>query len=170
MFRKAGLLKDTKEFKSSVETYQNLIRRFPKNPLAPESYLQIAAAYLEQSRSQFPDPASLDLADINLRKFQMDFPGDPRIEDIEKTLMRMKNTFAKELYETAKYYERVKKIKAASIYYCSILIRYPNTKFAKQSQERLDALGIDMDSFLGKKAKAEINEKILVETEDLKES
>ncbi len=170
LYYKANLLRDTKEFKASVETYQTLIRRFAKHPLAPESYLQITETYLHQSQSQFPDPASLDLAAINLRRFREDFPGDPRVAEMEQTLIRINDTFAKDLFEIAKYYERVKKPKAAAIYYCSILLRYPETTYAGLSKSRLNGLDIDMKTFLKKTDAPKIDKSLLVESEGVKES
>ncbi len=140
MLGKGELLFKEGEFKESIETFQTLIRRFPKHPLACDSYIAITKVYLEQSRKEYPDPDYLDLAEINARKFKMDFPSHPKIAVIEEMLVKMKEIFAEELYETAQFYERTKKSNAALIYYSKIISKYPGTKIAMKSQKRMDVL------------------------------
>ncbi len=137
LFGKAKLLVKDDEFKSSVETYQVLIRRFPKHPLAAESYIGIGEVYLIQSQKEYPDQDYLDLAEINLRKFRHDFPGEERIAVAEKMFLDMKEIFASDLYDTGRFYERTKKPQAAYIYYTRILMKYPETKVCELANRRL---------------------------------
>jgi len=140
LFGKASLQAVDEEFKSAIETYQNLIRRFPKNGLAPEAYVQIGRIYLSQSQEQYPDSDFLDLAEINLRKFQQDFPSDSRIATVEKMLAEMQEIYAQSFYEIGQFFERTKKAHASVLYYSKILKAYPHTKSAELAQKRLHAL------------------------------
>ena len=117
-----------------------LLRRFPKSSLARDSYVAITKVYKTMSEEEYADPDFLDLAGINIKKFKMDFPQDPKIRDAEEVLSSMMEVFAKDLYKTAQFYERTKKPKASIIYYTKITTKYPNTKIAMQSQERLNRL------------------------------
>ncbi|MEX0962039.1 MAG: outer membrane protein assembly factor BamD [Simkaniaceae bacterium] len=141
LFRKAELYAQLSDYKGSVEAYQTLIRRFPKHPLSSESYLGILGVYLKQCQSKFPDPDYLDLAEINLRKFRRDFPGEPRINQAESTLLAMKEEFADELFQIGRFYEKTKKPDSAAIYYSTIVIRYPETRQAFLSKNRLEVMG-----------------------------
>ena len=141
MLGKGSLLFKEGEYKESVETFQTLIRRFPKHPLACDSYIAITNVYLMQSKEEYPDPDYLELAEINAKKFKMDFPSHPKVAAIEEMLVEMRELFAGELYKTAQFYERTKKPKAAMIYYSKILSKYPGTQVSLQSQKRLDVLG-----------------------------
>jgi outer membrane assembly lipoprotein YfiO len=140
LFGKAALQIADEEFKPAIETYQNLIRRFPKNALAPEAYVQIGKIYLSQCQEQYPDTDFLDLAEINLRKFQQDFPSDPRIATAEKMLTDMQEIYAQSFYEIGQFFERTKKSHASILYYSKILKTYPNTKSAELAKKRLHAL------------------------------
>ncbi|MBU6149766.1 MAG: outer membrane protein assembly factor BamD [Verrucomicrobia bacterium] len=137
---KGNLLFKEKEFKESIETFQTLIRRFPKHPLACDSYIAITKVYLTQSKEEYPDPDMLDLAEINAKKFKIDFPSHPKIAMIDTMLEEMKELFAGELYKTAQFYERTKKPGAAVIYYSKIVNKYPSTQISTKSQKRLDVL------------------------------
>lgn len=137
LFGKAKLLLKEDEYKSSIETYQTLIRRFPKHPLAAESYIGVCEVYLVQSQAEYPDQDFLDLAEINLRKFRFNFPGDEKVAVAEKMLLDMKEVFASDLYDTGRFYERTNKPQAAYIYYTRILAKYPETKVSGSADKRL---------------------------------
>ena len=140
LYRKGMLLLNIKEYKTSVEVFRTLIRRFPKHSLAPNSYLGIAHVYLAQSKNEFPDADRLDLAEVNLRKFRDHFPGEPRLVDAENIVLHMKESLAADLFEIAAFYMKTKKPKAATIYYTTIIKKYPGTKIAIQSQKHLEKL------------------------------
>lgn len=140
LFGKAQLLLKENEYKASIETYQILIRRFPKHPLASESYIGIAQVYLVQSQQEYPDQDFLDLAEINLRKFRADLPGEERVGVAEKMLGEMREVYASDLYDTARFYERTSKPHAAHLYYTRIMAKYPETKVAQLANKRMDRL------------------------------
>ena len=137
LFGKGGILAAQEDYKLSVETYQALIRKFNKHPLACESYIGIGKVYLTECKNEYPDPDFLDLAEINFKKFCGDFPNEPRIIQAENMLIEMREIYADSLYETARFYERTKKPHASAIYYNKILAKYPKTKTANSSEERL---------------------------------
>lgn len=141
LFGKGELFFKDEDYKESVEAYQTLIRRFPKHALSPESYLGIGKVYLTQCQTEYPDNDFLDLAEINMRKFRQDFPGEDRIVVAEKMFEEMQEIYAKNLYETAQFFERTKKPKAAVIYYSKISRDYPRTKTAAMAEKRLYTLG-----------------------------
>ena len=138
LFSKAFLLCAQEEYESSIETYQTLIRRFSKKSLAAESYIGIAKVYLTQCEKEFASRDFLDLAEINLIKFKLDFPGEERVSVAEQMHLQMKEIYASSLYETGKFYERTKKIPAALIYFNKVLTHFPETKIAAHVKKRLD--------------------------------
>lgn len=140
LYGKALLLLEDRDFKSSVETFQIVIRKFGKHPLACESYIGVGKVYLEQCQKEYADPDFLDLAEINLRKFTADFPNEPRLAIAENMLGAMNEIYAENLYKTARYYERAKKPHAAAIYYNKIISKYPHTLIANHSDNRISSL------------------------------
>lgn len=142
LYHKGLLLLQMEEYKTSIESFRTLIRRFPKHPLSPEGYLGIAQVYLSQCENDFPDSDHLDQAEINLRKFRSHFPNEPRLAEAEKALMKIKERLASDLLEIAEFYQRTKKDRAAAIYYSTIVKKYPETKAAKKSQKQLTKLDV----------------------------
>lgn len=140
LYSKGSLNWQLKQYRASVEAYQMVIKRFPKNELAPEAYVAISKVYLEQSRYEFQNPDVLAFAQINLRRFKQDFPREERIAEVEADLLAIKEIYANGLYETGQFYERIHKPKAAVIYYHNAIQQFPETKVAGLARQRLDKL------------------------------
>ena len=131
------------DFKESIETFQLLIRRFPKHELAAEAYLEVNRAYVQQCQVEHLDPDLLDLAEMNLRKFQLAFPREARLEAAQLILSEMQGLYATNLLETGRYYEKVKKIPASVIYYNKVIAKYPATEAAEQARMKLEQMQAD---------------------------
>jgi len=138
LHKKGRILTRKQDFDEAIEVYQVLIRRFPTHPLAPISYLDIAKVYYKKSISLFADPDVLELAKLNIQKFEASFPQHEGIITAKKQLQEMKNYFAKELYEMARYFTKKKKNEAAELYYRAILTLYPDSASATDSQKALE--------------------------------
>lgn len=140
LYEKGYLLWEDREFRESVDAFQTLIRRFPKHILAPASYACIGYVYLDQAKCEFQNPDILVLAEINLRKFEKDFPKDERLEEASCNVLAIKEQYAQGLFETGQFYERIEKPLASILYYKSAIHQFPDTSYAKCSRRRLEIL------------------------------
>ncbi|MBS0630100.1 MAG: outer membrane protein assembly factor BamD [Verrucomicrobia bacterium] len=152
LYGKAKLQAKGEDYRAAIETYQTLIRRFNKHPLAVESYIGIGEIYLDQSKTEYPDPDFLDLAALNLRKFQTSFPGEEKIAVANENFHKMEDRYAASFYETAQFYERTKKWGAAKIYYTKILASFPESHLADRSRSRLEVVTVKAAEIDSKKA------------------
>lgn len=139
LFSKAGLLCKQRDFKASVEAYQMLIGRFPKNELAPESYLMINRVFLDQCQKEFQNPDLLAFAEINLHRFEEQFPAEERLEQARNDVLMLKEIYAQGVYETACFYERLNQPRAAIIYYQKAIVDFPETNVANHCRQRLSS-------------------------------
>lgn len=153
LYGKAKLQAKGEDYRAGIETYQTLIRRFSKHPLAVESFIGIGEVYLEQSKAEYPDPDFLDLAELNLKKFQTSFPSEEKVQVAIDNLSKMEDHYAASFYETAQFYERTKKWSAAKIYYTKILASFPKSQLAENSQVRLVTVDTRIAELEAKKAK-----------------
>jgi outer membrane protein assembly factor BamD (BamD/ComL family) len=135
---KAKIQAELEDYKPSLETLDLLIRRFPKHDLAAAAYLEKILVYLMQSQGQNLDPDLLDLAEVNLRKFRIAFPREPRIAAAEKSISEMQEIFAQNLLDTGRFFEKTKKIPASIIYYNKVIVKYPNTEAAAAARSKLE--------------------------------
>ncbi len=147
LYAKGMLLKEMKEFRESVETFQTLIKRFPRHELAPESYLAVTKVFLDQCRYEFQNPDLITFAEINLRKFTSDFPRESRISEMKADVDQIKEVYAQGLYETGQYYERVEKWNASLFCYRNAKEKFPDTEVAKKCDERISLLDAKLRRF-----------------------
>lgn len=141
LMSKGDLLKKMGEFRESIETYQLMIRRFPKHEVVPICYLKIADTYFQQSRYEFQNPDILALAELNVRKFKDEFPQDERIDFAEQSIRRIKEMYAKGLCDLGLFYERMNQPDAAAIYFQSSIEEFPDTQVSQFCYSRLVCLG-----------------------------
>ncbi|MGM0440088.1 MAG: tetratricopeptide repeat protein [Chlamydiota bacterium] len=138
---KAQLLMAMKDYDGAVEAFTSLIDRYPKNENVPASYLAIADIYRKQSQAQGNNPDLLVLAEMNLCQFKERFPRDnERLAKVREILQEMQENSAESLYETAKFYEKIKKPRAAAVYYINTIYKFPNTEVAKRCIKKLNKL------------------------------
>lgn len=137
LYSKGCLLWKLKDYRQSIEAYQQIIRRFPKSEMAPECYLNISRIFVDQCRVEYQNPDILALAEINLRRFERDFPREERLCEAQASLLEIKEIYARGLYEIGRFYEKVDKPTAAIIYYQNAIRQFPETCIAEKCQQRL---------------------------------
>lgn len=133
-------LRSISQFREASEVLHRLIRKFPREPIAQEAYVQLAAMYWDQSLTHFHDPNLLDSAELNLQKFRRAFPGSPRLTEVEALVEQLHERFAQGYLETAKFYKRIKRPKAAAVYYAGIVKQYPDSTVANSAMRSLRKL------------------------------
>lgn len=140
LLSKADLLQSKQEWRQSIESLQQIIRKFPKSEYASSAYANIATVYLEQAKQDAHNPDILALAIINKKKFSQDFARDQKLDAVDTSICEMKEIFAQALYDIGQLYERKKQPKASVLYYHSAISQFPDTKVATLCKERLNEL------------------------------
>ncbi|MEN9654500.1 MAG: hypothetical protein RL235_612 [Chlamydiota bacterium] len=140
LINKARLETEFEDYKPALETLDVLIRRFPKHDLAAEAYLEKMKVYAKQCEGQDLDPDLLDLAEVNLTKFRLAFPREPRLGDAETVQRTMKERFAENLLTTGKFFEKTKKLPASLLYYKKVVSQFPDTEAAKEAQSACERI------------------------------
>lgn len=134
LFSKGELLMKMKEYKDAIETFQIIIRKFPKNGKVPECYLKIANCYVEQSIIESQNPDILGLAELNVRKFKEDFPREEHLSQAEDSIQQIREALARGLCNIGLFYERKELYNAAVIYFKCAIEDYPETCVAQFCQ------------------------------------
>lgn len=140
LYAKGIYLKDDRLFRESIDVFQQLIKRFPKHQLAPQSYLMISKIYFDQGKYEVHNPDILALAELNLNRFQKDFPRHELVEQVKQDYMTIKELQAKSLVQTGLFYERKGHPNASLVYYYNALYKFPDTRAARWSKARLELL------------------------------
>ncbi|HEV8051766.1 MAG TPA: tetratricopeptide repeat protein [Parachlamydiaceae bacterium] len=137
LISKACLQWRMQNYRPAVDSFQMVIRRFPKHEKTPDCYIYIGKIYLEQSRFEFQNSDILAFANINARKFERDFPRDERICEAQDDVKAIMEIYANGLYETGLFYERICKPRASMIYYHDAIRQFPDTCVADVCRARI---------------------------------
>lgn len=137
LISKGWLLWSMGDYRTAIESFQLCIRRFPKHEFAPECYVLISKVYIEQSYYEFQNPDILAFAEINLARFEKDFPREERVCEVQQDVLAIKEIYARGLYDTGRFYERTKHCRAAIIYYHNAIHQFPDTCVAYLCRDRL---------------------------------
>jgi len=140
LWNKGILLLQQNDYREGIEVFETLIRKFPNSPLAIESYIEINRAYLLRANNEYPDNDFLELAEINLKKFQHVFSIKEKVDEACELFIEMQEIYAKHLYELGRFYERTGKNKASTLYYNRILSQFGATKSAREAAARLEKM------------------------------
>jgi outer membrane protein assembly factor BamD (BamD/ComL family) len=140
LLAKASFLIQMAELSSGIETYQSLIKKFPRSEFAAIAYASIGEAFCKLAELDTNNPDILPLAEINARRFSQDFPKAESILALQNQILEIKELLANALLETGRFYERKGQPKASVLYYHTVCVQYPDTKAAGFSKERLKQL------------------------------
>ena len=131
-FNKAQLHFKFEEYKEAIEAAENLISKYSKHELAIESYLLISQSYLRQADPKHHENDLLNLAQLNLARFEKTFPLEERISDVKKDIAEIEEIYAQGLYDVAQFYSKKKQKAAVEIYYRKIKSDFPKSKIAQK--------------------------------------
>lgn len=151
MFHKAQMKIDDARYNEAVQIYESLIGHFAGTDLASRSFLMIAKVRFTQCSNKALSQNYLDLARKNLLDFEVYAPNDKRIVQVRKYLEKMQNLFARDLFHSARYFEKKKNYRAAVIFYQSILKKYPESSYATEITHYIEELKKEYNLDLGVK-------------------
>ncbi len=144
LFSKALMHWSQRQYNEAVESFQMIIRRFPKHELTPESYLMINRVYLDQAKWEFQNSDLLAFAEINARRFALAFPREERLAEAERGVLAIKEVYARGLYETGLFYRKIGYPRAAILYFRTAIIQFPETEIANCCKTCLARLGYEI--------------------------
>lgn len=137
---KSNLEFELKEYRQAISTSESFLRKYGQSSYAPLAFEKIGVSYVKLVESEFLDPDLLSLAEMNLKKFQEQFPNHTKIDDIQHNLIVMKEHFAKNMLTTGLYYKKMKKYGASRFYFEKIMQTYPETSSAQEAEQILLSL------------------------------
>lgn len=151
MYHKAHMKIDDARFNDAIQIFETIINHFPLEELSCESYLMIAKVRMIQCSKKSLSQNYLELSKKNLRAFETQFSNDKRVDEARAIFVKMQNLFARDLYNSAKYFEKKKNFKGAVLFYQSILQKFPDSTYAAEINFRIAELKKEHKLDLGAK-------------------
>ena len=97
-------------------------------------------AYVKEARTADYDQSVASKAISTFGDFTTLYPNDPRVADAQKRIESLRTEQARGSFETAKFYEKRGKWKAAAIYYNDSMNKDPSSSYAEIARLRIEEI------------------------------
>ena len=128
-------------YAEAVKAYQRAADRYNDRPqIAADATYREGIAYEKQAQTAEYDQSTAGQAIATFTDFMTLYSDDSRVPESQKTITQLRMEQARGNFEIARYYEKNKKWNGAMIYYNEVLLRDPNSPYAAQARERIEAI------------------------------
>ena len=130
-----------KNWEEAARAYEIAIYRYLDRPkVAADAFYRAGRAWEKQALEAEYDQSAAGKAITSFTDFAALYPNDPRVKETQQTILLMRAEQARGNFEIAKYYEKLKKPRAALIYYSEVARLQPDSKLADQARQKLEQL------------------------------
>jgi outer membrane protein assembly factor BamD len=136
-----------KDFGAAVKAYETAADRYHNQPvIAADAMYRWAIAYQKQSTKAEYDQGKAGQAIAAYTDFMTVFPDDKRVPDAQKAIVMLKAEQVRGSFIVAQFYENSKTLSTtqrrngAIVYYNEVLQLNPNSPYAAQARQRIEAL------------------------------
>lgn len=136
-FKLAAHLFKSENYDDALQEYEDFIKIYPKSKLLAEAEYQISLCYLGVYMGSGYEITPLLEARKTISKFDKRYPDSSLNNEVKKLQSDINSLMAQRDYDEALFYIKNGKLKSARIYLESIIKNYPDTKWAKESNELL---------------------------------
>lgn len=132
--------KKTEQYTDAVNAFQKLIQEYPTSPLVDKGRYELAQCMYLASRQAAYDQETTDAALEEFKKYSEEAKDAVLRAEAKDTLHRLREKKAKDVYDTAIFYEKQKKWPAARMYYSQVTSEYQDTSYAELAKKRLESV------------------------------
>lgn len=122
------------EFLLAADTFNELVRRFPRSALVPESMYMVGDCYWQLSPRYSLDQDYTDNAIDALQSFIDYFPNyEKRVQEAQELIFKCRIKLAHKRYANGIIYFKMKDYKAAIIYFNGVIDEFYDTEWAPRA-------------------------------------
>lgn len=119
-----------KEYLVAASEYEKLINNYNRSPLVPKAQYKMAECYFELSPRAALDQEYTHKAIRAFQTFIEDYPTDKLRTEADKKLALLRDKLAKKKYLSAEVYRKMRRYRAALIYFNEVLDNYYDSSWA----------------------------------------
>ena len=128
-------------FREAVKAYERAADRYHDKPdIASEALFKAGFAYYKQAKKAEYDQSVAGQAISTFDDFVTLYPDDPRAREAQNLKGALKTEQSRGSFEVARFYEKKKRWQGALIYYNEAYLRDPNSQYAEQARQRIEAI------------------------------
>jgi outer membrane protein assembly factor BamD len=135
------------DYEAAVKAYETAADRYHNQPvIAADAMYRWAIAYQKQATKAEYDQGKAGQAIAAYTDFMTIFPDDKRVPDAQKAIVMLKAEQVRGSFVVAQFYENSKTLSTsqrrngAIVYYNEVLQLNPNSPYAAQARQRIEAL------------------------------
>jgi outer membrane protein assembly factor BamD len=130
-----------KDYDSAVKAYETAADRYSGQPdISADALYREGLAWQKQAATAEYDQSAAEKAIAAYTDFKAIFPDDKRVPETDKAIVTLKAEQVRGNFAIAQFYEKGKKWTGARVYYNEVLQLDPNSPYAAQAKQRLEAL------------------------------
>jgi outer membrane protein assembly factor BamD len=133
-----------KDYPNAARAYEKAADRYHDRPqIAADALYNAGLAYQKQAQTAEYDQSTAGQAIATFTDFMTLYPDDPRVPDAQRIIEALRTEQARGNFTIGQYYEMRGKLVSAKIYYnevVNLLLGEPNSPYATQARERIEAL------------------------------
>ncbi|HTI72548.1 MAG TPA: outer membrane protein assembly factor BamD [Candidatus Limnocylindria bacterium] len=130
-----------KDYAQAVKAYERAADKYyDRDDVASDAIFKAGMAWNKQAKRAEYDQSLSANAINHFEDFRALYPKDARAAQAADTIAALKREQARGAYTTAKFYEKYRKYQGALVYYNEVLAKDPNSEFAVEARERIEAL------------------------------
>lgn len=130
-----------KNYPEAVQAYATAADRYySQPPIAADALYRQAVSYQKESATAEYDQSTAGQAIETYTDFMTLYPDDQRVPAAQKAIVLLKAEQVHGNFEIAQFYENSRRWAGAIIYYNEVLQLDPNSPYAAQSRQRIEAL------------------------------
>jgi outer membrane protein assembly factor BamD len=130
-----------KNYSDAVKAYETAADRYHDQPvIAADALYHEGVSYQKEASTAEYDQSTAGKSIAAYTDFITLYPEDPRVPAAQRTIVALKAEQVRGNFVIAQFYEKSKKWAGAIVYYNEVLQLDPNSRYAPQARQRIEAL------------------------------
>ena len=126
---------------AAITAYQDVVEKFPDDPLAVDAQYQIGYIYAQAAKSgNTYDPNAATKAKTGFEDFLYKHPHSEKSAQARDNLKMLDTKQTSTAFEIARFYDKQKSYRAAAIYYNDVIRQQPNSPEGDRAKKRISEL------------------------------
>lgn len=126
--------------KAAIAAYQEVVDKYPTNPVAADALYQIGFAHMTMMREHSNDRSDSQSAREAFEDFLASYPNHEKSAQAKENLAALGNVQTGGSLKIADYYYGQKQFRAAVVYYNDVIRQQPNSPDSQKAKTRLDSI------------------------------
>ena len=125
---------------AAIAAYQAVVEKFPADPIAADAQYQIGYIYLTAARTGNKDAKAAANARTGFEDFLFRYPNSEKAAQARENLKQLERKETVDAYKIARFYDKQKNFRAASIYYNDVIRQRPDSTEGDYAKKRVEEL------------------------------